>query len=59
MKSSIDGGRRLLMVVMSERSALGRCVMSLTKALTALSEASRYSACPSGSGRRGGHRGRV
>ena len=29
------------MVVMSERSALGRCVMSLTKALTALSEASR------------------
>ena len=30
MKSSIEGGRRLLMVVMSDRSALGRCVMSLT-----------------------------
>ena len=42
MKSSIEGGSRLLMVVMSDRSALGRCVMSLTRALTAMSEASRY-----------------
>ena len=41
MKSSMEGGSRLLIEAMLERSVLGRWVMSRTRALLALSEASR------------------